>query len=206
MDPFVAAAQDGLRAIWSRPVVSAIALAFFVLVAFNCIDDVALVFLAHDLRAGDAATSLLYAGSGAGLTVGLLLLTRWASLVPAMALPVAGFALCSTGNLLTGLAWAWPWRSALRRCAAPASARSKRASPPCCRGGCSQACRGRVFGNVLGSVGLAAGLSYLVGGRLVEVVGPRPVFIGAGAGGLLTAAALAVALLRGRNAGRAGPA
>src|SRR5262249_38720297 len=57
--------------------------------------------------------------------------------------------------------------------------------------------QGRVFGNVLGSVGLAAGLSYSVGGRRVGAGGPpagraRP---GAGAGGLVTAVALAVALM-----------
>jgi len=195
LDSFVAAARDGLRAIWSRPVVRAIALAFFALVAFNGIDDVALVFLAHDLRASDAATSLLYAGSGAGLTIGLLLLTRWASLVPAMAMLVAGFALSSTGNLLTGLAWAVPvafGTQAVRGGGISAIETGvttvlQRRVPP--------GLQGRVFGNVLGSVGLAAGLSYLVGGRLVELVGPRPVFVGAGAGGLVTAVALAVALM-----------
>lgn len=196
---FVVAAQDGLRAIWSRPVVRAIALAFFAFVAFNGIDDVALVFLAHDLRASDTATSLLYAGSGAGLTIGLLLLTHWTSLVPAMALLVAGFALCSTGNLLTGLAWAVPVAFATQAVRGGGISAIETGVTTVLQKRVPPRLQGRVFGNVLGSVGLAAGLSYLVGGRLVELVGPRPVFVGAGTGGLVTAAALAVALLCARS-------
>ena len=42
--------------------------------------------------------------------------------------------------------------------------------------------------------GLAAGLSCRLGGVLVAKVGPRVVLVGAGAGGLLTALALSIAV------------
>lgn len=71
VDPLFAAAREGLIAIWNRPAVRAVAVAFFLVCAFTAIDDVALVFLARDLKAGDAAISLLYAGAGSGLMIGL---------------------------------------------------------------------------------------------------------------------------------------
>jgi hypothetical protein len=43
---------------------------------------------------------------------------------------------------------------------------------------------GRVFANVYGAVSLAAGLSYLLGGLLLDATNPRVTLIAAGAGGL----------------------
>jgi MFS family permease len=51
-----------------------------------------------------------------------------------------------------------------------------------------RAVRGRVFANLYGGVGIAAGVSYLVGGPLVDAVGPRAVLTGGGAAGLACAA------------------
>jgi hypothetical protein len=44
--------------------------------------------------------------------------------------------------------------------------------------------QGRVFANLYGAIGLAAGLSYAVGGVLLDATGPRVVLIIAGLGGL----------------------
>ena len=55
-----------------------------------------------------------------------------------------------------------------------------------------RAVRGRVFANLYGGVGVAAGVSYLVGGALVDEIGPRWVLIGAGIGGLACAAIAAL--------------
>jgi hypothetical protein len=55
---------------------------------------------------------------------------------------------------------------------------------------------GRVFGTLHGAIGLAAGLSYLAGGVLLALTGPRITFVVAGAGGLLITLATALALRR----------
>jgi len=68
---FLRDARAGLGYIWSVPVVRTIGLGFFAVVAFNGIDDVALVFLARDsLQGSDSAASVLYAAVGAGLLLG----------------------------------------------------------------------------------------------------------------------------------------
>ena len=55
---------------------------------------------------------------------------------------------------------------------------------------------GRVFGNLYGAIGIAAGLSYVLGGLLLDLTSPRLTFIIAGAGGLLATLATALALRR----------
>jgi MFS family permease len=56
--------------------------------------------------------------------------------------------------------------------------------------------RGRVFGNLYGAIGIAAGLSYVLGGLLLDLTSPRLTFIIAGMGGLLATLATALALSR----------
>ncbi|HEX2290662.1 MAG TPA: MFS transporter, partial [Pseudonocardiaceae bacterium] len=79
---FLADTKAGLRYIWATPMVRTIGLGFFPIVAFNGIDDVALVFLATDTLAsdgmggGDAAAGLLLAAVGIGLFIGYALLAR----------------------------------------------------------------------------------------------------------------------------------
>jgi hypothetical protein len=48
--------------------------------------------------------------------------------------------------------------------------------------------QGRAFGNLYGAVGLAAGLSYVFGGLLLDAIGPRAVLAIAGGGGVAVAA------------------
>jgi hypothetical protein len=84
-----------------------VTLGFVAIVACNGIDDVALVFLATDtLGGGDGAVGLLLAAVGIGLLAGYALLARTRRRVAMPALLLAGFAVSSAGNLLTGLAWA----------------------------------------------------------------------------------------------------
>lgn len=47
--------------------------------------------------------------------------------------------------------------------------------------------QGRVFANLYGAIGLAAGLSYAVGGFLLDATGPRLLLIIAGLGSLAAA-------------------
>ena len=85
----------------------AVALGYVAIVACNGIDDVALVFLATDTLGGGAgAVGLLLAAVGIGLLAGYALLARSRRQVALPALLLAGFAVSSAGNLLTGLTWA----------------------------------------------------------------------------------------------------
>lgn len=193
---FLARTREGLTEIWRRPVVRAIAIGFFLVVAFTGVDDVALVFMGRALGAGDAGTSILYAGSGVGLLVGLAVLSRWPKVAPAMLLLVAGFALSSAGNLLTGIALAVPVAFFTQSLRGVGISMNDTGVNTLVHRLVPSRLHGRVFGNLYGAVGVAAGVSYLIGGQLVAMFGPRTVFIGAGAGGLITALLLAVALRR----------
>jgi predicted MFS family arabinose efflux permease len=46
---------------------------------------------------------------------------------------------------------------------------------------------GRVFGNFYGGIGVAAAVSYVGGGLLLDAVGPRLTFLLAGGAGVLVA-------------------
>ncbi|WP_255511319.1 MULTISPECIES: MFS transporter [Kribbella] len=188
-------ARDGLSYIWKTKTVRVIGLGFFAVVAFNGVDDVAMVFLAKDeLHGGDSAAATLYAGVGIGLVVGYALLTRYASRFAMPVLLIAGLAISSLGNLLTGLAWAIWAALALQTIRGVGIAaldvaintHLQRVVPP--------AMLGRVFGNLYGAIGLAAGISYVFGGLLLEHTNARVTFIAAGVGGLLATAATAIAL------------
>jgi MFS family permease len=192
---FLGASRAGVGYIWRTPVVRAIAVGFVAVVAFNGVDDVAVVFLAKDTLGGsDSAAALVYAGVGIGLAVGFPLLARYAGRVPAVALVLAGFAVNSAGNLLTGLAWA-VWAAlalqVVRGLGISAidvgiTTQLQRSVPV--------GLRSRVFGNLYGAVGVAAGVSYALGGVLLDRTDARTTFVVAGAGGLAATAFTALAL------------
>ena len=192
---FLADARSGLGYIRSTPAVRVIGLGFFAVVAFSGVDDVALVFLGRDsLGASDSATALLYAGIGIGLGIGYPLLARYGARTSSLALILLGFAVSSTGNLATGFAWAVAAALALQTLRGLGIAaldvgintHLQRIVPP--------ELLGRVFGNLYGAVGVAAGLSYVFGGLLLDQTSPRVTFIVAGSGGLLVTTVTALAL------------
>jgi hypothetical protein len=97
----------GLRYVLTAPLIRAVVLGFTAVVAFNGVDDVALIFLVRDtLHAGGSAVALLYGAVGIGLLGGYALLRRRPQRLSLVVLAVAGFAISSLGNLLTGVAWA----------------------------------------------------------------------------------------------------
>jgi MFS family permease len=194
---FLVAARSGLTFVWSTPLVKIIALGFVGTVAFNGVDDVALVFLADDVLGGTTAqTGLLYAAVGLGLLAGFIVLSSARVRAPMVPLLVTGLALSSAGNLLTGLAWTIAAAFGLQTMRGIGIAALdvgittllQRTVPP--------RMLGRVFGNVYGAVGLAAGMSYILGGLALNVTSARVVFVIAGAGGLLVTAVMAVTLVR----------
>jgi len=192
---FRADARVGLRYLWTEKVLRIVTLGFLAVVAFNGVDDVALVFLTRDdLGGSQSATALLYGAVGIGLLTGYALLARHAVRVPAALLLLLGFAVSSIGNLLTGLAWAVAAAFGLQAVRGVGLSAIDVASNTLFQRRVPPHLLARAFGNLYGAVGVAAGVSYLLGALLLDVTSPRTTFVVAGAGGLLATAATALAL------------
>jgi MFS family permease len=194
---FLADARAGLRYLGGQATVRAVALGWFAIVACNGIDDVALVFLATDtLGAGEAAVGLLLAAVGIGLLAGYALLARTRARVSMPALLLAGFAVSSAGNLLTGLAWAVAAAFAVQAVRGLGIAALDVAATTLVQRTVPPHLLGRVFGSLYGGIGVAAALAYLLGGLLLDRTTPRVAFVAAGAAGLLATGVTALALRR----------
>jgi MFS family permease len=193
----LAEAIAGLRYLWQDKVLRVITLAFCAVVLFNGVDDVALVFLArHTLHGSNSAASLVYAGAGLGLLIGFVLIARTASVLAMPLLILAGYAISSLGNLLTGLSFAILAALAFQVVRGLGIAAMEVGHNTLIQRLVPADMLGRVFGNVYGAVGAAAGLSYVFGGLLLDATSPRVAFIVAGSGGLAAAGAAAILLPR----------
>jgi MFS family permease len=181
----------GLGHLWSLPTVRAVAAGFVGVVAFSGVDDVALVFLARDELGGSSAdAATLYAGVGIGLLLGYLVLGRVGGRWPALGLLVAGFVVSSAGNLVTGLAGSIAAALVLQTLrGAGIAALDVGVNTHLQR-------VGEPGGTLYGAIGLAAGLSYALGGVLLAATDARITFVAAGVGGLVVSVAAAVALRR----------
>jgi MFS family permease len=215
---FLADAAGGLRYLRGQAVVRAVVLGYVAVVACTGIDDVALVFLATGtFGAGEAAVGLLLAAVGIGLLAGYALLARAGGrgpidqgtspvdrgttpavprTPPAAGLLLAGFAVSSAGNLLTGLAWAVAAAFAVQAVRGLGIAAMDVAATTLVQRTVPPDLQGRVFGSLYGGIGVAAALSYLLGGLLLDRTTPRVTFVAAGAAGLLATGATALALRR----------
>lgn len=191
---YLVEARIGLAAIWRRPVVRWMVIGFFLVVAFTGVDDVALVFLAESLGASESLTSLLYAGGGVGLLAGLFVLTRWSGFLPLLVMVVVGFILSSGGNLLTGVAGAIAFAFGTQVLRGIGISLQDTGTTTQIQRLVPAQLHGRVFSNLYGGIGLAAGLSYLLAGPAVQSFGPRAVFIGAGSGGVMSGIAVGIVL------------
>jgi MFS family permease len=192
---FLNLAKTGLGYMWSAPAVRVIALGFFAVVAFNGVDDVALVFLATDtFDAGDSAVALLLGGVGIGLLVGYVLLTRYGTRASMAVLLLLGFAVSSLGNLFTGLAWAVAAAFAMQTVRGIGIAAMDVATNTMLQRLVPPALLGRVFGNLYGAIGVAAALAYVGGGLLLDLTSAPVTLLIAGIGGTLATIATALAL------------
>jgi len=201
---FLRHAGRGVRDVWRTVGLRAVIISFAVVVAFNGIDDVALVFLATGpLEASQSGTSLLYAGAALGLLVGYALVGRWPAVFSASVLLVGGYTVNSLGNLLTGLSGVLLAAFALQTIRGLGIAAQDVAASTIIQRAVPRALQGRTFSLFYGAVGVAAGVSYLMGGLLLAAAGPRVTFVVAGIGGLLAAAVTAIVL---RTDGRRGHA
>ncbi|WP_433267036.1 MFS transporter [Micromonospora vinacea] len=193
-------ARAGLGYLWSTPVVRVVALGFCAVVAFNGVDDIALLLLAtKTFHAGDSAVGLLLGAVGLGLFVGYLLLGRYGTRVSTAGLLIAGFAISSVGNLLTGLAWAVGAAIVMQAVRGLGIAAMDVASSTLLQRVVPEAMLGRVFGNLYGAIGIAAAFSYLGGSLLLDATSPPTTLLVAGAGGTLATVVTAWALRRSLN-------
>jgi MFS family permease len=194
---FLADARAGLRYLGGQATVRAVALGYVAVVACTGIDDVALVFLATGtFGAGGTAVGLLLGAVGIGLLAGYALLARSRGRFPATALLLAGFAVSSAGNLLTGLAWAVAAAFALQAVRGLGIAATDVAATTLVQRLVPPELQGRVFGSLYGGIGVAAAVAYLLGGLLLDHTSPRVALVAAGAAGLLATGATALALRR----------
>jgi MFS family permease len=194
---FLADAGTGLRYLRGQATVRAVAVGYFAVVACTGIDDVALVFLATGtFGAGATAVGLLLAAVGIGLLAGYALLSRSRGRVPMTVLLLAGFAVSSAGNLLTGLAWAVAAAFALQAVRGLGIAAMDVAATTLIQRIVPPQLLGRVFGSLYGGIGVAAALAYLLGGLLLDRTTPRVAFVAAGAAGLLATGSTALAVRR----------
>ncbi|QSQ23558.1 MFS transporter [Pyxidicoccus parkwayensis] len=188
-------ARLGLGYLWSTPAVRVIALGFCAVVAFNGVDDVALVVLAKDtFHAGDSAVGLLLGAVGVGLVCGYGLLARYGALASMPLLLILGFAVSSVGNLLTGLAWAVSAALAMQTVRGLGIAAMDVASNTLLQRVVPPGMLGRVFGNLYGAIGVAAAVSYLGGGLLLDATSAPVTLMVAGAGGTLATVVVALTL------------
>jgi MFS family permease len=194
---FLRHAGRGLKYLGTSRVLRLVVISFALVVVCTGVDDVALVFLAKGpLGAGDSATGLLYAGSAMGLLVGFLVIGRVEKWLAPMVMLVVGYAVSSVGNLLTGLAGAVLVALFLQTFRGIGLAGMDVGAATIIQRTVPRAVQGRTFANFYGAVGLAAGASYLVGGALLQAVGPRLTFVLVGAGGAAVAAVTGLLLLK----------
>jgi MFS family permease len=196
---FLADAAGGLRYLRGQAVVRVVVGGYVAVVACTGIDDVALVFLVTGtFGAGEAAVGLLLAAVGIGLLAGYALLARAGDRLPGSAagLLLAGFAVSSAGNLLTGLAWAVAAAFAVQAVRGLGIAAIDVAATTLVQRTVPPDLQGRVFGSLYGGIGVAAALSYLLGGLLLDRTTPRVAFVAAGTAGLLATGFTALALRR----------
>jgi len=190
---FLLHAAEGITFLWRTAAIRLVFISFFAIVFFNAVDDVALVFLGkQSLHSGDSGVSLLYAGSAAGLIVGFAAVNRWGAGATAPALLVIGYAVGSLGNLLTSTSWAIAAVLVFQAIRGLGLAAQDTAASTMIQRAVPRELLGRTFANFYGSIGLAAGLSYLLGGVLLETAGPRGTFAVAGLGGVVTAIATGI--------------
>lgn len=191
-----AAARTGIRYIWRHRILRPVAVAFVMVVAFNGVDDVALVFLGRDtFAAGDSGVSLLYSGSGLGLLLGFALVVSRATRFSAVTIAIAGFAIGSAGNLLTGLSPVIAAACAMQLVRGVGISLTEVGTTTLVQRTVPRQLLGRVFANLSGAVGLAAGFSYVVGGLLLDRLSPRTILVVAGVGGIASSAILALRVL-----------
>ena len=199
------ASWAGVRYVVSHPVARALAVAFF-LMGLSAADDVALPFLARDLGAGDVGVGAIYAASAAGMVLGFALLLRVArSFSPARGF-VIGAAIGGIGNALTGIAPALAIAIGFQLVRGLGAALLETNLQTLLQRSVERPMLGRVFANVYGAVNIAAAVSVILGGLLLDATSPGTVLVVAGLLAILASIVAAVLLKEARRGADSGGA
>jgi MFS family permease len=184
----------GFRFVRDDRFLRVLVLGFAAVVLVGAVDDAALVLFAKGaLGGGDRLASVVYAGAGIGMLAGFLLLAR-ARRTPAARLALlAGLAVTSSATSLTGvtrIAYVAVLAQVVRGLGI--SLVEVGHNVAIARGAPAEM-RGRVFANLYAALGVAAGISYAIGGPLIDATSPRAVLVGSG---LLSLVAVALTAWR----------
>lgn len=131
-----------------------------------------------------------------GLLIGFLLLARFATRFPAVGLIGAGFLVSSLGNAMTGLAISIPMAFAMQAVRGAGISLIEVSVQTFVQRTVPRGMQGRAFANLFGAVGMSAGVSYAIGGPLLDLTGPRFMLAVGGFAGAVVAIGVALRLAR----------
>ena len=196
---FLAVGMDGLRFAWQSRVVRTLIIALFLGVAFAGLDDVALVFLVREtLHGSPLAYGLVTGAYGVGMLLGSLGLSWKGTAAAAGTVFLLGWVAGGIGALLTGIAPLIALAAVAQAIAGVGNAVEVVAMDTLVQHSVPREMLGRVFGLVGTAAPAGHALAFAAGGFLVEIVGPRIVFLIAGLGVLLVLVPVMLVLRRER--------
>ncbi len=196
---FLAVGMDGLRFAWRNRVVRTLIVALFVGVAFAGLDDVALVFLVRGenyFHASPLAYGLVTGAYGVGMLLGSLGLTWKGTAAAAGTVFLLGWVASGTGAVLTGIAPLIALVAVGQAIAGVGNAVEVVAMDTLVQQAVPREMLGRVFGLVGTAAPAGHTLAFAAGGFLVDLLGPKVVFLIAGLGVLLVLIPMMLVLRR----------
>ncbi|WP_330274434.1 MFS transporter [Lentzea sp. NBC_00516] len=178
--------KAGVSEIWRNRALRIVFLGFCGVVACTAIDDVAVLQLTMGVFGeSESVAGVVLGAVGIGLLIGYALLARGSARWSMVTLLVTGFLISSAGNLFTGLAWGVASAFALQAVRGLGIAAMDVAHSTLIQRLVPGDRTGRVFGNFYGGIGVAAAISYIVGGLLIDTLGPQLILVLAGGAGVL---------------------
>jgi MFS family permease len=203
---FLAVGMDGLRFARRNRVVRTLIVALFVGVAFAGLDDVALVFLVRETLDGSALAYGLVTGAyGVGMLLGSLGLSWKGTAAAAGTVFLLGWVASGIGAVLTGIAPLIALVAVGQAVAGVGNAVEVVAMDTLVQRSVPREMLGRVFGLVGTAAPAGHTLAFAGGGFLVDLLGPRVVFLIAGLGVLLVLIPVMLVLRRAEATGTEGP-
>ena len=197
---FLAVGMDGLRFAWRNRVVRTLIVALFVGVAFAGLDDVALVFLVRETFHGSALAYGLVTGAyGVGMLLGSIGLSWKGTAAAAGTVFLLGWVAGGVGAVLTGIAPLIAVVAVGQAIAGVGNAVEVVAMDTLVQRSVPREMLGRVFGLVGTAAPAGHTLAFAGGGFLVDLFGPKIVFLIAGLGVLVVLIPIMLVLRRERS-------
>jgi len=183
---FLAVGLDGLRFAWRNRTIRVLIVALFLGVAFAGLDDVALVFLVKGTLGGGALAFGLVTGAyGVGMLLASFGLSWKGTAAAAATVFLLGWVASGVGAVLTGIAPLIGFAAFGQAIAGSGNAVEVVAMDTLVQQAVPREMLGRVFGLVGTAAPAGHSLAFAAGGFLVDLFGPRVVFLIAGFGVLL---------------------